>query len=628
MDVQLLNNIHSPADLRALDREQLPALCDEIRAVILDRVSQNGGHLAPNLGVVELTVALHRTFDCPKDAIVWDVGHQCYTHKLLTGRYDQFDTLRQQGGISGFPDPRESEYDAFIAGHSSTAVSVAAGLARANTLKGDDHTVVAVIGDGALTGGMAYEGLSNAGQSNDRLIVVLNDNHMSISKNVGFVARHLANLRARSGYVKFKHGLTRVLHKIPLIGKPIYRFLLRAKQRMKYALYDSSTMFEDMGFYYIGPIDGHNLRDLTMAMESAKQIEQPVLLHVDTVKGKGYGPAVQNPDTFHGIGKFDVETGKPASSGNSFSKTFGETMVELAEEHDDVVAITAAMKGGTGLSAFAEKFPDRFMDVGIAEEHAVTTASAMATKGIVPVFAVYSTFLQRCFDQLVNDTAILNNHIVLAIDRAGIVPDDGVTHQGIFDVAMLNAVPNMTVYAPSTLAELPLCLKQAIYGTSGPVAVRYPKGNELPCDVEYTPDGHLYTLFTPDGKKPETLFVTYGRIFSSVMNAAKRLNENGVPVSVLKLTRIKPLPKGVISEALGYRRVHFFEEAELAGGVGEFFGSRLVQRGFAREYEIHAVKGFVPTCKTDWGLAQVGLDTDGICRAVAGQTFAPEETDE
>lgn len=628
MDVQLLNNIHSPADLKALDKSKLPALCEEIRSVIIDRVSQNGGHLAPNLGVVELTVALHRVFDCPQDAIVWDVGHQCYTHKLLTGRYDKFDTLRQQGGLTGFPNPQESEYDAFIAGHSSTAVSVAAGLARANTLKGDNHTVVAVIGDGALTGGLAFEGLSNAGQSKDRLIVVLNDNHMSISKNVGFVARHLANLRARSGYVKFKHGLTKVLHKIPLIGKPIYRFLLRAKQHMKYAIYDSSTVFEDMGFYYIGPIDGHNLKDLTAAMESAKQIEQPVLLHVDTIKGKGYTPAVQNPDLFHGIGKFDVETGKPASSGESFSKAFGNAMVELASEHEDIVAITAAMKSGTGLSAFAEQFPERFLDVGIAEEHAVTTASAMATKGIVPVFAVYSTFLQRCFDQLVNDTAILGNHVVLAIDRSGIVPDDGVTHQGIFDVAMLNAVPQMTVYAPSTRAELPLCLKQAIYGTAGPVAVRYPKGDELPCDVDYSPDGHLYTLFTHDEEKPHVLLVTYGRIFSSVMNAAKRLNENGVSVAVLKLTRIKPLPKGVISLALEYDRVLFFEEAELSGGVGEFYGSRLIQRGFKGDYEIHAIQGFVPTCKTDWGLSQIGLDTDGICRAVAGETFSTEEAHE
>ena len=628
MDVQYLNNIHSPADLRALSKAELKELCEEIRAVIIDRVSQNGGHLAPNLGVVELTVALHRAFDCPNDSIVFDVGHQCYTHKLLTGRYDRFDTLRTQGGLTGFPDPRESEYDAFIAGHSSTAVSAAAGIARANTLKGNKNTAIAVIGDGAMTGGLAFEGLSNAGQSHDRLVVVLNDNHMSINKNVGFVARHLANLRARSGYVRFKSRLARLLHKIPLLGKPIYRLLLRTKQRMKYALYNSSTLFEDMGFYYIGPIDGHNLRDLNLAMESAKQIEQPVLLHVETVKGMGYAPAVQDPDTFHGIGKFDVETGKPAPSGASFSKTFGETMVALATEHDDVVAITAAMKSGTGLSAFAEQFPDRFLDVGIAEEHAVTTASAMATKGIVPVFAVYSTFLQRCFDQLVNDTAILNTHVVLAIDRAGIVPDDGVTHQGIFDVAMLNAVPQMTVYAPSTRAELPLCLKQAIYGTPGPAAVRYPKGDELPCEMAYKPDGNLYTLFAPDGKQPEILLVTYGRIFTSVMNAAKRLHDNGIPVSVLKLTRIKPLPKEVVSVALTYRRVLFFEEAALCGGVGEVLGSCLVQHGFARDYEIHAIEGFMPTCKTDGGLAQVGLDTDGICRAVAGQTFSPEQTDE
>ena len=619
----MLEQIHSPEDIRQLNIQESKALCDEIRQTIIQTVSKTGGHLASNLGVVELTVALHQTLHCPQDSIVWDVGHQCYTHKLLTGRYDRFSTLRQAGGLSGFPDPGESPYDAFIAGHSSTAISAACGMARANTLNGRSDTVVAVVGDGAMTGGLAYEGLGNAGQNKDRLIVVLNDNHMSISRNVGFVARHLANLRAKSGYIRFKRGLTAMFEHIPLIGKPIYRLMLRTKRRMKYAMYNSSTLFEDMGFYYFGPIDGHNLRDLTAALRTAMQIEQPVLLHVETVKGKGYSPAVTDPALFHGVSSFDEETGETPKSGTTFSSVFGETMVELAGQHPEVVAITAAMQSGTGLRAFAEAYPKRFFDVGIAEEHAVTFASAMATREFKPVFAVYSTFMQRCYDQLLNDTAVMNNHVVLAIDRAGIVPDDGITHQGLFDVAMLGSIPGATVYAPSTFAELRICLKQALFSTDGLAAVRYPKGKELPCDVTYTPDGHLYTLFAAE--KATTLLVTYGRVFSSVMNAAKRLNEEGTPVAVLKLTRIMPLPKGVISLALRFRRVIFFEEAALHGGVGEYFGSRLVQRGYARDYEIHAVDGFVGTCTTEEGLSKVGLDTPGVYRTVSGREWTPEE---
>ena len=620
----MLEQIHSPEDIRKLNIQQSQQLCDEIRQTIIRTVSQTGGHLASNLGVVELTVALHQVLHCPQDSIVWDVGHQCYTHKLLTGRYDRFSTLRQAGGLSGFPDPKESPFDTFVAGHSSTAISAACGMARANSLNGRSDTVVAVVGDGAMTGGLAFEGLENAGQNNDRLIVVLNDNHMSISRNVGFVARHLANLRAKSGYIRFKRGLTATLEHIPLIGKPIYRLMLRTKRRMKYAMYNSSTLFEDMGFYYFGPIDGHNLRDLSAALKTAMQIEQPVLLHVDTVKGKGYAPAVTNPALFHGVSSFDEETGETPKSGPTFSSVFGETMIELAQQHEEVVAITAAMQSGTGLRAFAEAYPKRFFDVGIAEEHAVTFASALATRQIKPVFAVYSTFMQRCYDQLLNDTAIMNNHIVLAIDRAGIVPDDGMTHQGIFDVAMLNSIPGATVYAPSTFSELRICLKQALFSTDGVAVVRYPKGGELPCDITYTPDGHLYTLFAAE--KATTLLVTYGRVFASVINAAKRLNEEGTPVAVLKLTRIKPLPKGVVSLALRYRRVIFFEEAALHGGVGEYFGSRLVQRGYARDYEIHAIDSFVGTCTTEEGLKQVGLDTAGVYRAVSGRAMPPEGT--
>ena len=609
-----LSRIQSPADLQQLNNQELNELCDEIRETIIQVVSKNGGHLASNLGAVELTVAIHHALHCPDDSIVWDVGHQCYTHKLLTGRYEQFSTLRQKEGITGFPNPNESPYDSFVAGHSSTSISVACGLAKANTLQKNGNTVVAVVGDGAMTGGLTFEGLSNAGVNKDRLIVVLNDNHMSINKNVGFVSKHLVNLRSRSGYVRFKSGFGHLLRHIPLIGKPIFRLLLRMKQHLKYAIYNNSSMFEEMGFYYIGPIEGHNLKDLIKAIETAKKIEQPVLLHVETIKGKGYGPAVENPDIFHGISSFDIATGEVPKSSESFSSVFGDTIAEMASNDDSIIAITAAMKSGTGLSAFAEKYPNRFFDVGIAEEHAVTFASALANKGFRPVVAVYSTFLQRTYDQLLNDTSIMNNHIVLAIDRSGIVPDDGVTHQGIFDVPLLNTIPGMTIFTPSTFEELRVCLKHAIYNVEGPVAVRYPKGKEIPCHVEIPFDEHFYHLF--QAEKAKTLLVTYGRTSSSVLNVAKRLHDEGNAVSVLKMDRVRPLPKGVISEALRYYRILFFEEGSLHGGVGEFFGSRLVQRGYARQYKIIAIDQFIDTCKTEEGLEQFHLDENGIYQAI------------
>lgn len=609
---KLLESIQSPEDIKAMTLDQLTALCGELRETLIQTVSKTGGHLSSNLGVVELTVALHKMLDLPGDKIVWDVGHQCYVHKLLTGRLDRFGTLRQTGGLSGFPKPEESEYDAFVAGHSSTAVSAANGMAKAKALLGDKGYVAAVLGDGALTGGLAYEGLSNAGRSTDRLIVILNDNRMSISKNVGFVARHLANLRSRPRYVRFKMGVSSVISHIPLIGKPAQRGMVWVKSRMKNAIYHQSTLFEEMGFYYLGPIDGHDLRDLCQALQTAKNLNRPVLLHVETVKGKGYSYAVQSPDTYHGVTGFDIDTGKTPTGGPSFSQVMGDSLCALAREDVRICAITAAMKSGTCLNKFADRYPVRFFDVGIAEEHAVTFASGLACSGMLPVFAVYSTFLQRSYDQILNDTAIMGNHIVLAVDRAGIVPDDGETHQGIFDVPFLTTIPRVVIYSPSTFAELEINLKQALYDRDGIAVVRYPKGGELPGAEEFMPDYKAYThLRHPQAK---TLLITYGRIFSNALTAVRELTESGMPVSVLKLTCIWPLPEEALKLARSYERIVFFEEGSRSGGIAQAFGEALLEQGYRGEYTVQAIDRPLPACTVSAGLRETGLDTDGMIR--------------
>lgn len=611
---KLLDGIQSPDDIKTLPPDQLTALCGELREVLIHTVSKTGGHLSSNLGVVELTVALHKMLDLPRDKIVWDVGHQCYVHKLLTGRRDRFDTLRQTGGLSGFPKPEESEYDAFIAGHSSTAVSAANGMAKAKALLGDKGYVAAVLGDGALTGGLAYEGLSNAGRSTDRLIVILNDNRMSISKNVGFVARHLANLRSRPRYVRFKMGVSSVISHIPLIGKAAQRGMVWVKSRMKNAIYHQSTLFEEMGFYYLGPVDGHDIRDLCQALQTAKNLNRPVLLHVETVKGKGYSYAVQSPDTYHGVTGFDIDTGKTPAGGPSFSQVMGDSLCTLAREDIRICAITAAMKSGTCLNKFADRYPVRFFDVGIAEEHAVTFASGLACNGMLPVFAVYSTFLQRSYDQILNDTAIMGNHIVLAVDRAGIVPDDGETHQGIFDVPFLTTIPRVVIYSPSTFAELEINLKQAIYDRDGIAVVRYPKGGELPGAEEFVPDYKAFTHLRHPGAR--TLLVTYGRIFAHALTAARELTETGIPVSVLKLTRIWPLPEEVFQIAREYDRIVFFEESSRSGGIAQSFGEALLEREYRGGYTVRAVDGPLSACTVSAGLRQTGLDPQGMIQTV------------
>lgn len=612
--MSVLETIHAPEDVKKLSPEELDTLCDDLRHTIVETVSKNGGHLSSNLGVVELTVALHKMFTSPHDQIVWDVGHQCYCHKLLTGRKEEFDTLRKTGGLSGFPRPSESPYDAFVAGHSSTSVSAANGIAKAKALAGDDGYVVAVIGDGALTGGLSYEGLCNAGRSHDRLIVILNDNQMSISRNVGFIARHLAMLRSGPRYVQAKNNFGNILSAIPLIGEPLHRFVVRIKCRLKNSVYHSSSTFEDMGYYYLGPVNGHNLRDLTRALQTAKNLNRPVLLHVDTVKGQGYTPAMQNPDKYHGISAFDPETGMiTAKPGPNFSTVVGDQLCKLAEEDPKICVATAAMTGGTGLTTFSRQFPKRFFDVGIAEEHAVTFASGLAVGGYLPVFAVYATFLQRSYDQLLNDTAIMNNHIVLAIDRAGVVPDDGETHQGIFDVPFLSTIPNTTIFAPSTYDELAITLKQALYETEGIAAVRYPKGGQFPHLDLYKSDYKPFTHFR--NASARTVVITYGRLFSNVLQAVQKVQEV-MPVSVIKLTRIHPIPEEVLTLSRQYQRIVFFEEGARNGGIAQQLGSLLMESRYRGKYEIHAIDGFIPTCSVEDGLKLCRLDVSSMVKTL------------
>ena len=607
-----LARIQSPADLRGMTLPQMEQLCGQIRTALIRTVSETGGHLSSNLGVVELTVALHRELQAPEDTLVFDVGHQCYTHKLLTGRYSRFATLRQKDGLSGFPNPRESEYDSFIAGHSSTSVSAACGMAAAKRLQGDHSYTVAVIGDGALTGGQAYEGLSNVGRESGRLIVVLNDNRMSISQNVGFTARYLSRLRNRARYIRVKERFALVVSHIPLIGRWLYRKLFRLKTGMKNALYRESPLFEEMGLYYLGPVDGHDLRALTRAIRAAKAVDRPVLLHVVTVKGKGLTYAQQHPDTYHGVSPFDPDTGRTGAEKMTFSSVFGQALLSVAQADGRVCAVTAAMAAGTGLEPFAAALPDRFFDVGIAEQHAVTFASALACRGMCPVVALYSTFLQRAFDQVLNDTALMGNHVVLAIDRAGLIPGDGETHQGLYDVALLRTVPGLRIDAPASFAELRAMLRRDVCKEDGLVAIRYAKGAETEEAAALPADGADFTLLSPEDAA--CVLVTYGGLFGPASRAARRMTAAGKPVAVLKLNRIWPWPDGCVAAATRYRSIVFAEEAMRAGGIGEAFAAALAAAGAPSAFTLQAVEGTVPCCTAAEAAQLTGLDEDSLVR--------------
>lgn len=588
----LLEKIESPADLKQISAEQLQELTTELREELLRVVSQNGGHLAANLGVVELTVAMHRVFDCPRDSFVFDVGHQSYVHKLLTGRREQFSTLRQYGGLSGFPRMDESEYDAFGCGHSSTSISAAIGIATANRLAGKDCYTVAVIGDGAFTGGMAYEALNNCA-GNDKLIIILNDNTMSIARNVGAMDNYLNRFRNTAKYFRMKNRVKQAFLKLPLVGKGLVTLTGRFKEWLKHLLV-RENFFEHLGLSYYGPLDGNDESLLETVLREAKKDGHCSVVHICTQKGKGYRFAEERPDLFHGIGKFDIETGAPVSSGGTnFSEEFGKALCGLAEQDASVCAISAAMPDGTGLSAFSERFPDRFFDVGIAEEHAVTFACGLASKGIKPVFAVYSTFAQRAYDQLLHDAALQNLPIVLALDRAGIVGADGSTHHGIFDVAFLNQIPAFTVYSPETYEELRACL-QAALALPSPAAVRYPRGKEAVTAREpvlKTDDVEI----TEFGGKPTVTLFTYGKMGETACRAAKLLAEKGIGTRVVRLIRIKPLNAAALAAyTADTSTAYMLEEGIREGGVGELLFARFAELGAARRFRIRAIEAHVP----------------------------------
>ncbi len=606
---QFLGKINLPDDLKKLNINELETLATEIRAKMIKTVSQNGGHLSSNLGVVELSIAMHRMFNSPNDKFVWDVGHQVYAHKLLTGRVNEFDTLRTENGISGFCAPNESEHDTFYSGHSSTSISSALGIAEANKRLGKNNYTVAVIGDGALTGGMAYEALNNAGRSGTRLIVILNDNEMSISENVGSMARYLAVVRSKPEYNKLKAKTESTLNKIPLIGSGIARFVSKIKSDIKSTMYES-TFFEDLGFKYMGPIDGHNLEHLCEALDSAKLVNAPVLLHISTVKGKGYDFAEKSPSTYHGISKFNVETGEPVSSGANFSSVFGDELCALAGENDKVCAITAAMALGTGLKDFSEKFADMFYDVGIAEEHAVTFASGLAKGGMIPVVALYSTFLQRAYDQLVHDGTLQEQKVIIGVDRAGFVGEDGVTHQGLLDVSLINSIPNATMYSPFTFEVLRKDLRNAVNNASNLTVVRYPRGGEISIPSTYIITNSDFDYFDNNSSK---LIVSYGRVTAEVINAVEQLKNKGINFSIISLNKIKPISDEVYDIALKYSEIYFYEESVRSGSIGQSFADILFEKCYNGRYEHIAVNdSFVPHATVKSLLKKYKLDTESI----------------
>ena len=566
--VSILERIHGHEDLLPLSEEERNQLCREIREFLISNVSKTGGHLAGNLGAVELSVAIETVFNTQVDRLVFDVGHQSYVHKLLTGRQADFARLRQYGGIAGFPKPSESITDAFVAGHASSSVSIALGMARARTLQNQDYHVVALLGDGAATGGMIYEGMNDAAVSGEPMVIILNDNEMSIGKNVGGLSRHLSRIRSSENYLDAKRIYRRILKAIPG-GNGIYRVTSKLKNRVKQLLLQT-TIFENMGFTYLGPVDGHDLPGLISLLTSAKELNEPVLVHVVTKKGHGYRFAEEDPAKFHGIGKFNPETGITLSPKvKTFSDSFGETMIELAQKHDKLCAITAAMPAGTGLLNFQKQFPKRTFDVGIAEEHAISMAGGLAKQGMIPVVALYSTFLQRGYDQIMQDIALQQLHVVLAIDRAGVVGDDGPTHHGVFDIGFLRQVPGMTILNPVSLAEQQAMLRWAVEECTGPVAIRYPRGTEgiyTASDWQGT-EGPLVKCHRQGSG---VTLITYGSMLENVMEAAKLLSQQGIETTVLRLLSVTNFrPEELAAAMADCRCAIVVEEVCTGSGIRE-----------------------------------------------------------
>ena len=617
----LLDKINSPADVKKLSDEQLKQLAAEIRQLLIKVISHTGGHLAPNLGVVELTLALHKVFTTPQDKLVFDVGHQAYIHKIITGRREQFPTLRQYGGLSGFPKRCESEHDAFGTGHSSTSISAALGMAAARDLQGEDYNVVAIIGDGSMTGGMAFEALNNAGTLHKKMVVVLNDNEMSISKNVGAMSDYLYHLRTGETYNKIKNDIEGWLKNMEF-GTDVLKAIRRLKGSVKYLMVPTS-IFEELGFTYLGPVDGHDIHGLIEVLQAAKKIDGPVMVHVLTKKGKGYKPAEVSPNKFHGTGPFEIATGKKITNPAapiSYTEVFGKTITELADSDKKIVGLTAAMPDGTGLNIFAQAHPDRFFDVGIAEQHAVTAAAGMAAAGMKPVTAIYSTFMQRAYDSILHDICMQKLHVTMCLDRAGLVGDDGYTHHGVFDYAYLRSIPNMTILAPKDENELRHMLKTAL-SFNGPISVRYPRGSGVGVDItepmHELPIGKAEVL--REGK--ELCFWAIGSMVQSAVQAADKLKEQGIDAGVVNMRFAKPLDKELLIEhAKRYGKIVTLEEGVLAGGVGSEVLEILDDAGLLQQCAVLRLgipDEFVTHGDKKLLVRDLGLDTDAIVQKAA-----------
>ena len=612
---KLLEDINSPTDIHALTDKELIELSDEIRSFLIDKVSKTGGHLSSNLGVVELTLSLYKIFNFEEDKIVWDVGHQSYVHKILTGRKDRFDTLRKYKGLCGFPKITESKYDVFGTGHSSTSISAALGIARARDIKKENYNVIAVIGDGALTGGMALEALDDVGFNKTNMIIVLNDNQMSISKNVGALSNHLNKLRVGPGYNKLKQDINNTLSHSDA-GKTVVQCLHRVKDSLKHLIVEQ-MLFENMGIKYIGPIDGHDIELMNDVFSKAKSIKGPVIIHTITQKGKGYEFAEKNPNKFHGVSPFDLESGESfMSPKKTYSKVFGDAMIEFAKEDSDIVAITAAMPDGTGLKEFANIYKNRFFDVGIAEQHAVTLAAGMASAGLKPIFAVYSTFLQRGYDQIIHDVCIQNLPVIFAIDRAGIVGEDGETHQGVFDLSYLSAIPNMTILAPKHLEELPLMLKWAL-NQNRPIAIRYPRGTDCVEDIRPLSEikyGKWEKMINGD----KIAIIAVGKMIQHAVIAAKTLNKQGINPTIIGATFVKPIDIEMLKELTkdGYNIITI-EDNSICGGFGSYVLMELSKLNFKGKFKALGYSDkFIPHGDIDLLYKDAGLDSKSIEKSV------------
>ncbi|MDR1801309.1 MAG: 1-deoxy-D-xylulose-5-phosphate synthase [Lachnospiraceae bacterium] len=613
----VLDRINNENDIKQLNSEELKALAREIRGFLIRKVSKTGGHLASNLGVVELTMALHLTYNLPKDKIIWDVGHQAYVHKILTGRWKDFDTLRQYGGLSGFPKRRENSADAFDTGHSSNSISVGLGFAEAAKLKGTDEKIAVVVGDGSMTGGMVFEALNNAGNLKRNLVIILNDNHMSISKNVGGFSKYLSALRTADFYTGLKKSVTGFLEKLPNVGDPLIEQIRKAKSGMK-QLFIPGMFFEDMGITYLGPVSGHNLPRLCRVLREAQKMDEPVLIHVVTKKGRGYLPAEQSPEVFHGIGSFEIKDGKPIlkETGDSWSKVFGRCLCRLAKEDDKIVALTAAMAEGTGLRQFRANFPDRFFDVGIAEAHAVSFAAGLAAGGEKPVFAVYSSFLQRGFDQLIQDVALQELPVVFAVDRAGLVGSDGETHQGIFDLSYMGAIPNINILAPKNRWELEDMLKVAIKSGKS-VAIRYPRGVALTnlekfnSPVELGKSEMIY-------EESDIALISVGHMIEEAEIVRNKLKEKGFYCTLVNARSVKPLDIDMLERlSKKHRLVVTIEENVKSGGYGEAVLAAIAERHLQLETLIIATPdSFVEQGSIEKLRAHLGIDAEAISKKI------------